>query len=515
MARNHPYLERRQTAYYWRRRVPCQESNRFQRKFFCFSLRTHVLREAAELARRLTAISELCFNAECGVTPEAMEQILVGYARLEIETADRLRALTGHRTRAAAEATLKLEAAARASLRDAIFLCDRKAALAPIRDTAARLGIEVEEQEEDFSILADKMLRLMIEISDEKERRSRGYFSDVQPYLAQALNGSTELKPILDVTAPRNSCSHDVSQVLMPPGCSEATARTGKLPMEDTTTAFHVGEEVAISVNQAHGESASVLDDSSPLLLDIWDQWFDEMSRGVTRSGAYVLEDSGKAARFRKDADTILSTRKLISDILGNLSIDQATGANWHHFNETICRLPNNHGKSPKLRHVSCIDFIRQEEAQEQREKSKVERRIEKEKLIGDEAEKLRRNACIARIAPRTFQRHQKYLSVALDHAVNMGRLSKNPFRDYVLSENVINELRKSRPETKRKLWTSHDIQSLLRTEKWSSPRTAIHDPVYWLPIIARLHGLRSEEILQLKPDDVRLDEGIYYFDIE
>lgn len=247
----------------------------------------------------------------------------------------------------------------------------------------------------------------------------------------------------------------------------------------------------------------------------MWDRWFDEMSRGVTRSGAYVFEDTGKAARFKKEADTILSTRKLISDILGDLCISEATGENWNHFNETIRKLPNNHGRSANLRHLTCFEFTELEEAKEKIKKSDAERRIEKEKLSEDEAEKLRRQACFERIAPRTFQRHQKYLSVALDHAVNTGRLSHNPFRDFVLGEAAINELRKGRPETKRKLWTSQAIQSLLKTPKWTSSRTAIDDPIYWLPIIARLHGLRSEEILQLKPDDIKLDEGIHYFDIE
>lgn len=74
--------------------------------------------------------------------------------------------------------------------------------------------------------------------------------------------------------------------------------------------------------------------------------------------------------------------------------------------------------------------------------------------------------------------------------------------------------MRKSAPDTKRQLWTSADLAALLSTPPWTSEKTRIDDPVYWAPLIARLHALRSEEILQLKPADVKCDDGIHYFDI-
>ncbi len=155
MAASQPHLELRPTGYYWRRRVPARETRRFSERFFCFPLRTHVRREAAELARRLSAISELCFASEPHVSPELMTRILTDYACLEIEAADRLRALARPRSRAAAEAALAIEAAARGALRDAIFLCDRSAALPAIQETARRLGIALSEDEEDFALLPE------------------------------------------------------------------------------------------------------------------------------------------------------------------------------------------------------------------------------------------------------------------------------------------------------------------------------------------------------------------------
>ncbi|NPD17740.1 hypothetical protein HOY34_21415 [Xinfangfangia sp. D13-10-4-6] len=186
MARKILYLETRKTSHFWRRRVPASLRERFVPEFFCFPLRTHLLREAAELAGRLTVISGLCFQAECDVPPETMTQILEEYARLEIEVADRIRALTPPRSREQAEAAMSFEIAAREALKDAIFRCDREAAYWPIRATAKHLGIEIDDTEVDYATLADRMLRTMIEVSTERENRARGNFSSPAPWVSSA-----------------------------------------------------------------------------------------------------------------------------------------------------------------------------------------------------------------------------------------------------------------------------------------------------------------------------------------
>ena len=524
MASAQPHLELRTTGYYWRRRVPARQKTRFKPEFFCFPLRTHVPRDAAELARRLTAVSDLCFNAESHVSPEIMTNILVTYARIEIETADRLRALTGPRTRQAGEVTMALEVAARASLRDAIFLCDTTPALTPIRDVASRLGLTLDEDEDDFAILADRMVRLMIEVSEEKERRARGHFSEPQPYLSAAL-GQAPIPALSSETISAPSVPHAASAQPVIQAEPQET-KTEAVVVEEATSApaaavsaaptpFHRREGLSVSVDASHGAPARCLDGSDLSLLELWDEWFDEMSRGVRVGGAYTFEDAGKAKRFMKDADTIRSTRKLIADILGDTRISQAGGEVWTRFNDTLLRLPNNHGRSSRLRELTCLEFIELQDKKEQAQIAAAEKQIAQQGLDGDAKEELLRKAKIARISPRTFQRHQKYLSAPLDHAVSKGLLSHNPFKPYVVGEAMIEDMRKSLPTTSRQLWSSTDFAALLKTEKWNSEKTQINDHVFWVPLIARLHGLRSEEILQLKPKNIRCDDGIHFFDIE
>lgn len=525
MANSQPHLERRKTGFFWRRRVPARVSNLFIPAFFCFPLRTHVPREAAELARRLTTISELCFNAETDVHPEIMTSLLTGYARFEIDAFDELRARTGPRTRAAAEAALEIEAAARASLRDAIFLYDHTPALSPIRDTARRLGVEIDDDDKDFPVLMANMVRLMIELSEEKDRRAKGVFSDTQPYLQMALQAPQP------ATAPRQgavpastvvACSHQQETPLVV-AQNTATADDATVttvvdePAEEQRqkeAVFFEREGLKISVKTGENPPARVLDGSVGGVLDLWDAWFDYKKKGKRQEGAYIYEDEELAKKFEKDEGTVQSTRKLISDMIGNKSIHQVTDGEWTTFNNMLFKLPSNHGKSPQDKEQHCSEIILREEKKKARELRKAEARIKKERLTEDDAEALREEAKLKRLAPRTVQRHQGHLRSALNHAVAFGVISHNSYKPFVLSEKAIDELRNARPETSRMLWLN-EFTKLLEKDKWSSEKTMIDDPVYWLPIIARLHGLRSEEILQLKPKNVRSDDGILFFDIE
>lgn len=265
------FLHLRPHGYVWRRRVPIRCQNFFSVAFLSFSLRTHVLLDAAERGRRITGLSDLCFDAETDMPPEEMTQLLTEYARFEIEAADRLRALTGRRTRQAAEVALSIEAATRASLRDAIFLGDHSIAAAPIHDTAARLGIKLDETEEDYAILADRMIRLMIEVSEERERRSRGIFSDPQPYLRAALQGLSEPVALI-VAAPG----------IPPTAFQEVSApkSPASIPQEDKIKIARpdapegvvvAGEELTVTYAAPNAERQG-----RPLtLLPVWDLWFE------------------------------------------------------------------------------------------------------------------------------------------------------------------------------------------------------------------------------------------------
>lgn len=600
MARTQPYLELRPTGYFWRRRIPVACGFRIKPGFLCFPLRTKVLREAAVVAHRLTALSDICFNAETDVPPEVMTSVLTTYALAQIETADRLRALTGPRTRIAAEAALTLESALRAALRQDIFLGEREKAVDAISLTAHQLGIEIDPDEEDFGVLVDRMLRLMLEVSEERERRAKGIFAETQPYLGLALSQLSNRAPIAmapiattpsgltdaatpaalsppspaalpqtaegappaaatkvrpRATAPGRPAAVTPTATRLPPSPAalprpaapaHSAAETedlqpalcpaeGQSRSEQCDTAAESGPEPTpeptdepmqpqacapderILASHAAGEvrfaSAVPADSKEPTLLALFDDWFAEKSAGVIRQGAIEVQNDTSGLRFRRNSDTTLSSRKILENLIGDRQMSTMKFEDWQDFLKLLMKLPKNHGKSPKDLGKSYRQLVAEADAKDEKALRSASRTAKIQSLDEVATQVLIAEAKVPRLSARTVQRHQMTLAAAFDHAVTGGRIGANGFRAFVLSDKTVAALNTGKPSTKRKLW--HDeLYDLLRTKCWNSAKTRLDDHMYWAPLIARLGFLRSEEILQLKTADIRIDDGIWYFDV-
>lgn len=210
------HLESRPTGYFWRRRSPRFEGGekKFEKKFLCFSLRTHVLAEARITARFLTEISDQVFarvaEKTMPIAPETAEKILVDMARFLIESFDRQRALAPTRTLAMAEEELRQEQAWRASLRQALLCRDREAVRQPLRDTAARLGITLDEDGPDWLSLAIEATRLLVDVSEECERRDRGDFAETSIWFRSARTQVDRHDLALSVVSQRHHVSAPV-----------------------------------------------------------------------------------------------------------------------------------------------------------------------------------------------------------------------------------------------------------------------------------------------------------------
>ncbi|WP_417274969.1 DUF6538 domain-containing protein [Celeribacter halophilus] len=193
------HLETRRAGYYWRRRLPRslqdhpkQSSNLseainttpskifFKKSFLCFSLRTHVLRDAKILARRLTEMSDLVFAADAevrmAITPDIQIRMLESLARFEIEAFERTRSMAAPRSPEAAVQDLRREEALQMTLRQAIYLNDREVAQRPLQHVAAHLGIELNMGDEDWCALAYEATKVLLDVSLERSRRQQGIY---------------------------------------------------------------------------------------------------------------------------------------------------------------------------------------------------------------------------------------------------------------------------------------------------------------------------------------------------
>ena len=202
-----PHLEIRRNGYYWRRRLPrslrdrggCDdaakdETNRTPSKksFLCFSLRTHLPSDAKILARRLTEMSDLVFAADAETTmaiaPETQVRMLESLVRFEIEAFERMRATAGWRSTEAASMTLRREEALQDTLRQALWLGDREVARCPLRHVAERLGIDLDETDEDWAALAYEATKVLLDVSQERARRQQGLYDQPTVFFRRAVS---------------------------------------------------------------------------------------------------------------------------------------------------------------------------------------------------------------------------------------------------------------------------------------------------------------------------------------
>ena len=68
--------------------------------------------------------------------------------------------------------------------------------------------------------------------------------------------------------------------------------------------------------------------------------------------------------------------------------------------------------------------------------------------------------------------------------------------------------------DNSRKIW-GDELPKLFRTPVFQGEMADIGDPMFWAPLIAAHHGMREEEVLQLRLDDIQTENGVDYFDIK
>lgn len=263
------HLEKYRSGFLWRRRWPLVflDLNFIHGAFLSFSLRTHLPADAKILARRLTALSDPVFAAlvenEMPIAPDVIETVLTELFRFEIAAFEEVRRHAPTRSREAAEADQRREALIQDTLRHALFLRDREAARAPLRRIATHLGIEISEDDPDWRGLAVDATRVLLEVSEERQRRDRGVFPNPTRFFRSAMHMvDAPSKATKATTVPEDPAW--VSPVDMPlpndafasnaPGSMSATPHsTPPVTRRDTVeTPVHVGSITAHAAETAH-----------------------------------------------------------------------------------------------------------------------------------------------------------------------------------------------------------------------------------------------------------------------
>lgn len=189
-----PYLEKRPSGFFVRRRFPKAYfgiKNPGPTSALCLSLRTDVLSEATCLVRALTALTDLAvaLTTERPVDHLRPEHVtlLIELARFQIAAHEAVRASAEPRSEEAANFAAKAEHTTQDMLRRALALGDRTPVVKPLRELAQRMGLSLDETSTDWRKLAFEALRVMLDVSRERERREVGTYEAHTPIFRSAM----------------------------------------------------------------------------------------------------------------------------------------------------------------------------------------------------------------------------------------------------------------------------------------------------------------------------------------
>jgi hypothetical protein len=182
---------------------------------------------------------------------------------------------------------------------------------------------------------------------------------------------------------------------------------------------------------------------------------------------------------------------------------------------EALPQIPSKHGKGVQdwgPQH-SFVDLIERSDAWEAHTAA-----ANLARLAGDATEADREKAVLEAREPRlraqTVIKHRRHIKAVGEMLLALQLVDVNPFAVCAVSGKQEDRMKKAEEGRARTVWDDR-IYALFRTPVFQGGLEDPGDPLFWAPLIARLMGLREEEILQLAPGDFGRDGGIDYADIK
>ncbi|WP_163850496.1 DUF6538 domain-containing protein [Pseudooceanicola aestuarii] len=577
-----PHLEKRPSGYFFRRRLPCafrEISNPGQSSALCLSLRTDVLSEAKILVARLTVLTDAAFalTTERPVDHLKPEHValLTELARCQIAAHEALRACAEPRSDEAANFAAQVERNTQDMLRRALALGDRGPVTEPLREMANRMGVTLDEGTADWRALAFEALRVMLDVSRERERREVGTYEEptpifrsvmahrsASPTAALPVAASQSHSPALGILAAAVS---DVTSIAVPPMTAASMPQTAteaaaplRAPVDTAAAPAAIADTVPEApatpqpaAGDASPDTAGKDDDTAfriklrpPLLknIDLRDLSPETREvvltkpRGITLlegiklmkelkmagyGDDFSMEQTGDADAGKKWTSNSGSkanvAEKFWVEFVGDVPFEDADRDDIRDALKILPELPFQHSKG-KTKFVSEFGFkalIEDLEAEEERlEKEALELLALDGNATEADREKAALDARIPRIRAETRAKHRGYIKSVGKMLYDLQLIDQNPFEICGVSNKLKDKWKKSEEKRKRVCWDDR-IYTFLGSPAFQGPFEDEGEPLYWIPLIARLMGLREEEACQLGPKDFGTDKGIAYVDVK
>ena len=455
------------------------------------------------LARRLTWLSTLAFDYARGIAnmeTGLMERVLTELVRFEIAASDNARAIAPERTREEAQQAIQREHALQATLRDALLLRNREVAREPVRAAAERLGVQVSEDNSDWMALAYEATRVLLDLSMERSRRDQGVFSEPSRFFQSAMAPEAPSAPVV----------HHAQPMVPAAPVGPASAVTTSESVAAPTPA--VVQPVAPAINQPPAPKAAK--EATIKLSEAFKRYGKVRLEGKLGREVEEVAVSGKGESYRCNSlANLKSTAKLLVDVIGDKDVSELKKSDFTDVFSVIQRAPVNHGKS-STETRSTREIIAAIDLEEQKNKARVHTQLKKAGASQGNIEAAEHQESIARLRVNTVYRHMQDAQRVLRYLIAHGHLTENYMKGVIWPKAVKERLEILQEDNSRKIW-GDELPKLFRTPLFQGEIEDIGDPLFWAPIIAVLHGLREEEVLQLRLDDIRSENGIDYFDIK
>lgn len=215
--------------------------------------------------------------------------------------------------------------------------------------------------------------------------------------------------------------------------------------------------------------------DDSPLLSTVLPEFLSVMSEDVGWSGQ---------TRAQNEA-----TYRLFVQACGDKPVKAYSRRDVGEFYQLLRKLPAMYSKLPEYRGKTTREIVELAEGQ-----------------------------VVDRLSMRTTRRHFAALSRFFGYLKRQGLFStENPALGFEFPLT-------GRANQRRQMWDGERLRKLFASPVWSGCKSedrrsdpgslVIQDEKYWLPILGLFHGNRLEEFAQLRREDVRQEQGIWFFDI-
>ena len=456
------------------------------------------------------------------IGPHIMANYLEELGCLLVEAHEVAREVVPQLTAEAAAFEAACSQAAIDTLRQGLSLRDREPARQPLREVAARLGVDLDETDMDWPRLAYRALRVMLDASEENAHRDMGVFDGPSPFFRSSRAAPFASRPAAAIAtvAPQTRPASPqpigtgasvlptvATPVLTDPMSSPTPDRDDQPKAVEQESPAEAAKPLPISAM-----ASKAADFASMLLEDYFDLYIEKKLEGYTDDfGEEEVPDAESGERWRKSSKNNMEVgKRLWVALLGNRPIGEIPDEDIRNAKKKMRRLPEAHGKS--CSETRDLDVLIEETEGE--EKRNVEEAVAAAKRAGG-SEAMIERAKLANLIPRirveTILKHTRALNRLAKMMVKLGMLETSPFPKHMISNKSTDAMRKSEEKRDRRPWDDR-VYNFLATPIFRGGCQDVGDPMFWAPLMALLGGGREEEILQLSPEDFETTGGIHYY---